>query len=141
MAYLLTLSRGPSSNNCFFLRTCMIIKHESRTLHVWHMNSVTQNTNGLIAMSPIIATGYIHTTSCAASLGLQPNSLESIGPYNMSASRMHFHSMGARLMIIRSSNLGIPPKQGWPVIGPYMSRLSRECMMIRPVRGLTYNYV
>jgi hypothetical protein len=29
--------------------------------------------------------------------------------------------------------------KAWPVLGPYMGRVSPECTVIRPVRGLTYD--
>jgi hypothetical protein len=29
--------------------------------------------------------------------------------------------------------------EAWPVLGPYMGRVSPECTVIRPVRGLTYD--
>jgi hypothetical protein len=29
-----------------------------------------------------------------------------------------------------SSHLGIPPKQAWPVPGPYMGRISPECTVV-----------
>jgi hypothetical protein len=31
--------------------------------------------------------------------------------------------------------------EAWPVLGPYMGRVSPECTVIRPVRGLTYDYI
>lgn len=48
--------------------------------------------------------------------------------------------MDRLISIFLRHTAGIPPKEVWPVIGPYMSRVSPEYTVSRPlVGGLAYD--